>query len=201
LGLTKPQRIGILGGAFDPPHNAHVAVAEAAISQYDLDQLRVIPTGDAWHKSRNLSSGQHRAAMARLAFDRLPKVLVDEMELNREGPSYTIDTLRALVMQSPMAQFFIFIGEDQGKALGTWREIEEIAQRAIICVADRDLPVSSRAPISSHAIPTQALKLPNLPHSATEIRARVASGQPIDALVSKPVALYIQRHHLYQPAR
>ena len=195
------QRIGILGGAFDPPHNAHVAMAEAAIAQFNLDTLRVIPTGDAWHKPRDLSSGVHRAEMARLAFGHLSQVSIDEIELLRQGPSYTIDTLRALSQETPEAQFFLFIGEDQGKALGTWREIEEIAQRAIICVAERELPGLPGLEVPSHHIPTQVLKLPHLPHSATQVRERVAQGQAIDHLVPKPVALYIQRHHLYLPDR
>jgi nicotinate-nucleotide adenylyltransferase len=91
-----PQRIGILGGAFDPPHQAHVAMAEAAIAQYQLDELRIIPTGEAWHKPRHLSSAEHREAMTRLAFGQLPKVVIDCVELHRVGPSYTIDTLRTL---------------------------------------------------------------------------------------------------------
>ena len=196
-----PQRIGILGGAFDPPHNAHVAMAEAAIAQFNLDTLRVIPTGDAWHKPRDLSSGVHRAEMARLAFGHLSQVSIDEIELLRQGPSYTIDTLRALSQQTPDAQFFLFIGEDQGKALGTWREIEEIAQRAIICVAEREMSGLPELGVPSHHIPTQVLKLPHLPHSATQVRERVAQGQAIDHLVPEPVALYIQRHHLYLPDR
>jgi nicotinate-nucleotide adenylyltransferase len=196
-----PQRIGILGGAFDPPHNAHVAMAEAALAQFSLDELRVIPTGDAWHKPRDLSSGVHRAEMARLAFGHLSKVKIDEIELCRQGPSFTIDTLRALKHQLPEAQVFLFIGADQGKSLATWREIKEIAQSAIICVAEREIPGLPESVVPSHDIPTQALKLPVLPHSATQVRARVAQGQTIDALVPKPVALYIQRHHLYLPSR
>ncbi len=195
------KRIGILGGAFDPPHLAHVAMAEAAMVQFQLDELRVIPTGDAWHKTRDLSPAEHRLAMARLAFGHLKQVVVDESELNRRGPSFTIDTLKDLTAQHPTAQFFIFVGEDQGKALGTWREIEEISRQAIICVAQRQIPELTNTDVSSHDIPTQALKLPNLPHSATEVRARVAHGQPIDALVPQTVALYIHRHHLYQPSR
>ena len=195
------QRIGILGGAFDPPHQAHVAMAEAAIAQFQLDELQVIPTGNAWHKPRNLSSGDHRFEMARLAFSHLSKARVNDIELRREGPSYTIDTLRVLADQFPGAQFFLFIGADQGKALATWQEIGEIARRAIICVAERQTSESFEPVAASHDIPTQPLKLTNLPHSATEIRARVAQGQPIDALVSSTVALYIQSHHLYQPAR
>lgn len=196
-----PHRIGIFGGAFDPPHNAHVAMAEAAIAQFNLDALRVIPTGDAWHKPRDLSSGVHRAEMARLAFGHLSKVSIEEIELLRQGPSYTIDTLKALSQEAPEAQFFLFIGEDQGKALGTWREIEEIAQRAIICVAEREMPSLPGLEVPSHHIPTQVLKLPHLPHSATQVRERVAQGQAIDHLVPEPVALYIQRHHLYLPDR
>ena len=179
-------------------------MAEAALSQFQLDALHIVPTGNAWHKVRDLSSAHHRAEMARLAFGHLPGAWVNEMELEREGPSYTIDTLRSLHLQYPDAQFFLFVGEDQGKALGTWREIEEIARRAIICVAEREMPgmPSPSGPVvPSHDIPTQALKLPQLPHSATEVRARVAHGQSIDALVPKTVALYIYRHHLYQPAR
>ena len=197
----KPQRIGILGGAFDPPHVAHVAMAEAALAQFQLDALLIIPTGDAWHKARDLSSGSHRAEMAKLAFGNLPGVTINDMELARQGPSYTVDTLRSLALQYPGAEFFLFIGEDQGKALGTWREIEEISRRAIICVAEREMPSPLGPDVPSHDIPTQVLKLPHLPHSATEVRARVAHGQPIDALVPKTVALYIQRHHLYQPER
>ena len=176
-------------------------MAEAAIDQFQLDELLVIPTGKAWHKPRDLSSGDHRLAMARLAFSHVSKARVNDIELRREGPSYTIDTLRALADQFPGALFFLLIGADQGKALATWQEIREIARRAIICVAERQTSDSFEPVAASHDIPTQPLKLPNLPHSATEIRARVAQGQPIDALVSSTVALYIQSHHLYQPAR
>ena len=176
-------------------------MAEAAIVQFNLDELIVVPTGKAWHKPRDLSSGAHRAAMARLAFSHLRQARVDEIELHREGASYTIDTLRSLSNQYPDAQFFLLIGEDQGKALATWHEIGEIAQRAIICVAAREMSEFSDSDAPSHDIPTQALKLPHLPHSATQVRARVAQGQAIDALVPPTVALYIQSHHLYQPAR
>lgn len=196
-----PKRLGMLGGAFDPPHQAHVAMAEAAIEQFQLDELHIIPTGEAWHKPRHLSSAQHREAMTRLAFGPLPKVVIDCIELHRDGPSYTIDTLRALSEQHPMAQIFLFIGEDQDKALASWHQIEEIAQRAIICVAERDMADPHDLLASSHNLPTLPLKLPNLPHSATEVRARVALGQSIDALVPQNVALYIQRHHLYQSER
>jgi nicotinate-nucleotide adenylyltransferase len=200
MGLM-PERIGILGGAFDPPHQAHVAMAEAAIQQFQLDGLHIIPTGEAWHKPRHLTSAGHREAMTQLAFGHLHSVVINCIELHRNGPSYTIDTLRVLSQQHPTAQFFLFIGEDQEKALASWHQIEEIAQRAIICVAERDMADPHDLFAFSHNLPTLPLKLPKLPHSATEVRALVAQGQSIDALVPQNVALYIQRHHLYQLER
>ena len=83
----ETQRIGVFGGAFDPPHNAHVALAQAALEQFGLDMLYVIPTGQAWHKARVLSAPEHRLAMTRLAFAGMPRVRVDERELQRAGPS------------------------------------------------------------------------------------------------------------------
>ena len=87
------QRLGMFGGAFDPPHNAHVTLAGVAVDQLALDELRIFPTGQAWHKARPLSPSVHRLAMARLAFQGLPRVVVDPRELEREGPTYTVDTL------------------------------------------------------------------------------------------------------------
>lgn len=104
------MRLGLFGGAFDPPHLAHHRIAQAAIHTYALDRLYIVPTGDAWHKSRSLSPGQHRLAMARLAFADLPQAWIEPMEVEREGPSYTIDTLRALQARHPQATWYLFIG-------------------------------------------------------------------------------------------
>ena len=172
-----------------------------------VDQIILFPAGQPRLREHSpIATGPQRRHMCELAVHDLPadissRVEVNPIEILREGPSYTIDTLRSFGDQFPGAQFFLLIGEDQGKALGTWREIEEIARRAIICVAERETPEPTGPDAPTHDIPTQTLKLPPLPHSATEVRARVAHGQSIDALVPKTVALYIQRHHLYQPAR
>ena len=94
--MSQARRIGLFGGAFDPPHKAHVALARAALAQLKLDELRIIPTGQAWHKSRTLSPAADRLAMVKLAFADLAGVLIDERELHRGGASYTIDTVLAL---------------------------------------------------------------------------------------------------------
>ena len=114
-------RLGMFGGAFDPPHMAHRVLAQAAVDQLRLDELRVFPTGQAWHKERTLTPAQHRLAMAQLAFEDLPKVVVDARELQRAGATYTIDTLRELSAEHPGAELFLVMGEDQAAAFTTWR--------------------------------------------------------------------------------
>jgi nicotinate-nucleotide adenylyltransferase len=110
-----PQRIGVLGGAFDPPHVVHVALAEAACAQLQLDALHVIPTGDAWHKTRTLTAAEHRIAMTRLAFAHIPQAVVDTREIARSGPTYTVDTLRELRAEYPDAQLYLIMGADQAR--------------------------------------------------------------------------------------
>ncbi len=200
------QRMGVLGGAFDPPHLAHQALAQAAIAQLNLDELRVLPTGQAWHKSRTLSPAEHRLAMTRLAFSDVPKAVVDEREIRREGPTFTVHTLRELHAEFPDAELFLVLGEDQARAFNTWHEFEAIAQLAIICVAARailtDEEATSGTPNSPSSDPMpqhfHPLKMPNMPVSATLIRARIADHQDILPLVTEPVARYIANHHLFE---
>ena len=132
----KAPRIGVFGGAFDPPHNAHVALAEAALAQLDLTELHVSPTGQAWHKSRTLTPKQDRLAMARLAFSALKgTVVVDSREVLRDGPTYTLDTLRELQQEQPGAQLVLIMGADQATALPTWHGWQDILRTAIVSVA------------------------------------------------------------------
>lgn len=193
-------RVGMFGGAFDPPHVAHVALARAAVEQLHLDELRIFPTGDAWHKSQVLSPAGHRLAMARIAFEGLARTVVDDRELRRPGPTYTIETLRELKAQRPQARLFLVMGEDQAVALTRWREWQAITALATICMAARPA-TSADAP---RALPAEVqlmlLRLPEMPESATEVRARVAAGEGIDHLVPPGVASYIAQHSLYQPA-
>jgi len=200
-GQPTRRRIGVFGGAFDPPHAAHLALVRAAINDLQLDELRIIPTGNAWHKARPLSLAQHRLAMARLAFGDLPGVVVDDRETRRDGPSYTVDTLRELKTQCPDAELFVFLGEDQARALPTWRAWQQVLQLAIIYVAERgDWNRSKPRFVAPKVYESRfrQLQMPAMPVSATDIRARVAAHQSLDALVSESVAQYIDHHHLYQ---
>ncbi len=202
----EPRRIGVFGGAFDPPHHAHVALAKAALEQFRLDALHVIPTGHAWHKARSLSAPEHRLAMTQLAFENVPGVVVDDRELARTGPTFTIDTLKALQAENPGCQLYLFIGADQFAAFRQWHDWEQILELAIICIADRaqstlaQVQFDAYAPLNHRFL---TLNLPLMPVSATEIRQLLASGaagpKEVARLVPGPVARYISLHRLYGP--
>lgn len=197
------QRLGVFGGAFDPPHLAHRALAEVALSQLHLDALRVLPTGQAWHKTRQLTPATHRLVMADMTFGDLAGVVLDDREIRREGPSYTLDTLRELHVEHPQAELYLIMGKDQADVLPSWRNWQEIVQLAIICVADRDGLTGEETrftPPAEMASRFRKLQMPPMNISATGIRARVASQQGIAPLVSEPVARYIETHHLYATA-
>jgi nicotinate-nucleotide adenylyltransferase len=190
-----------MGGAFDPPHLAHQALAQTALDQLQLDELRLIPTGQAWHKPRSLSAPEHRLAMLQLAFGDQPKLTVDHCELERNGPSYTIDTLLALQVAFPAAQWFLIIGADQANALTTWRRWQEILRSATICVAYRVDPTRATGQFDAEnasQVKFVHLKMPAMDISATDIRARITTHRNVSDLVCEPVARYIADHHLYQ---
>lgn len=198
---ARPLRLGMFGGAFDPPHRSHRVLVEAAVAQLRLDRLHVVPTGQAWHKARDLSPAQHRVAMAQLAFADLPAVRIDTREVERDGPSYTIDTLHELKGDNPTAELFLIIGQDQAASFARWRAWREIASLATICVAARADGAGQAAPfeppegLQSRFV---TLQLPISDISATDIRHRAATGQGIDPLVCASVARYIVLHRLYQ---
>ncbi len=202
--MAHRLRIGVFGGAFDPPHNAHLALVRAALSQLALDVLHVCPTGQAWHKARALSPAADRLAMTRLAFAGLPGVVVDDRELRRSGPTFTIDTLNELRAIWPQAQLHLIVGSDQARTLPTWHRWREILEIATIFVAVREETTLGMPDFSiENGFPgvaagrLQPLHLPALDISATLIRQRVADGLGIGHLVPEGVARYIEHHHLY----
>lgn len=203
-GPTLQKRIGVFGGAFDPPHNAHLALARVAIDQLDLDELRIVPTGHAWHKARALSSAEHRLAMTRLAFGDVPRVFVDEREVRRPGPTFTIDTLRALQSENPGSQLYLIMGADQFAAFRQWHQWQAIVGLAIICIAGRATSAVTQAEIEAYGTLKShffQLLLPPMAVSATQIRQLLGSGagknDDIDELVPQAVARYISANRVY----
>ena len=199
------KSLGVYGGAFDPPHLAHIALAQAAVVQLQLDTLLVMPTGAAWHKTRSLSAPEHRLAMAHLAFDGLAQVAVDPREMRRAGATYTIDTLQELQAEHPNAQLFLVMGQDQFSAFASWHRHEDIAKIATICIAARAHSTGvigqfgSKKGTEKHVtIKAVHISMPPMPISATDIRARAAQGQTLERLVKPAVQSYIVDHRLYQ---
>jgi nicotinate-nucleotide adenylyltransferase len=194
------MRLGLFGGAFDPPHVAHVALARAAVEQLALDELRICPTGGAYHRPTAPTDAAHRLAMAREAFADVPRAIVDDREIRRAGATYTIDTLRELHAEQPAAELYVVIGEDQAAGFTQWRDWEAIARLAIICVARRHYAAAAQLPLAlPGGVRSVQLQLPLHPESATEVRRRLTQGRDIGDLVPPGVARYIAHHHLYQP--
>jgi nicotinate-nucleotide adenylyltransferase len=203
--MNHAKRLGIFGGSFDPPHIAHIALAKHAIEQFHLNELRIIPTGDAWHKARTLTPSPHRLAMTRLAFVDVPQTFVDTREIDRDGATYTVDTLEELKAEQPDTDLYLFIGADQANAFKTWHRWQEILGLATVVVAER--PNEGQGGMVSQwhnavSPDVQRLDMPSLNVSATEIRAHVAHGTHEDpkmhAWLPAAVQHYIEKHSLYR---
>jgi nicotinate-nucleotide adenylyltransferase len=199
LGLNQ-LRIGIYGGAFDPPHLAHEALAQAAVSQYALDTLLILPTGHAWHKSRALSAASHRIAMTKRAFADLPQAGVDARETLRSGATYTIETLHEIQAENPQADLFLLMGQDQLAFFPQWHRDQDILQIATLLVALRADSMPATSPKDTQnpvKIEFSTIHMPASPISATQIRKLCSQHQAIDHLVKPSVARYIAEHRLY----
>jgi nicotinate-nucleotide adenylyltransferase len=199
-----PERVGLLGGTFDPVHNAHLALAHAALDALALDAVRWVPAGQPWQKDGAVTAAEHREAMVRLAIAGEPRFEVDRIELDRTGPSYTLDTVLALRAREPGTRWVLLIGQDQHARLHTWARWQELLTLVDLAVAGRPgTPPAVDAQVLRH--PFQVVPLPLLDVSSSDIRQRVAQHQDISALVPSEVARYIGSHGLYadtaSPAR
>jgi nicotinate-nucleotide adenylyltransferase len=200
-GVPGARRIGLFGGSFDPVHNAHLALARTALHELQLDRLLWVPAGNPWQKARALAPAGHRLAMLQAATDGEPRFSIDEIEFKREGPSYTLDTVRELRSATPGAQWYLVIGQDQYRNLHTWHGVRQLLQWVTLAVAQRPgTAADADADACVRAAARVALALPVMDISATDIRARLAAGQDVSSLVPPAVAQYIHQHGLYRGA-
>lgn len=201
---TKAHRahIGLLGGSFDPIHSAHVELACSARKELGLDAVWLIPAGEPWQRDPLAASPAHRKAMVELAIAGHAGLLVCDIELRRQGPSYTIDTLHELQATHPDTDFVFILGADQLSNLITWNGWEDIAARVDIAVARRpghadDAPPALLDALARGGHRLHRLRMDAIDLSATRVRERIAQGKPLAGLVPGDVARYIEDHHLY----
>jgi nicotinate-nucleotide adenylyltransferase len=185
--------IGLFGGSFDPVHHGHLIVAQVAREQLGLDLLRFVPAREQPFKhGRHHTSAEHRAAMLALAVVGTSGFAVETAELNRPGPSYTVDTLRELRKREPKAELVLLLGADAAAELPAWREAERIHDLARVVVFARPGAAVPNWPGVSRTIEVPAINI-----SATDVRERVRRGQSARYWVPDAVAEYISAHRLY----
>lgn len=202
----SPSGLALYGGAFNPPHRTHRRIVEAALAQLPVQELRVLPAGDHPHKRRgDVVSAEHRLAMCRLAFGDLPRVVVDDRELRRAGPSFTVDTLEELHREAPTRELWFVIGSDNLPLLPTWRDHHRILQLAKVATFPRlsapidgaqlgglDLSAEERRHLLAHVLQLDADAV-----AAQDLRRRLAAGERDLPELDPRVEAYVRDHRLY----
>ena len=192
-------RIGLLGGTFNPPHIGHLVCASEACDQLGLDRVELLVARVPPHKRVPEEPGpEHRVAMCRLAVEGDERLAVNDSEIAREGPSFTVDTLRALDGSDELT---FIVGGDMARSLPTWREPEAILELAVLAIAEREGIV--RADIAEQLAPYRSDRLrffdmPRVDVSSSDLRRRVSEGRSLRYLVPEAVSGYIEREGLYK---
>jgi nicotinate-nucleotide adenylyltransferase len=200
--VSAATSTGILGGTFNPPHPGHVALAEHALRQLHLEHVVLIPAALAPHKPAGQDPGsEHRLAMCRLAIDGRPGLSTCALEIERGGPSYTVDTLKDIHATFPEAQLTFIVGADTARTFPTWREPHEILRLAQLAVAERD--GEGREQLSEVLGPLRPdarvrfLDMPAVNISSSRVREQAARGERVDELVGPLLGAYIAEQRLY----
>jgi nicotinate-nucleotide adenylyltransferase len=188
-------RTGILGGTFDPIHFGHLAAARAAIDCAGLDRVLFVPTGVPPHRPPAVADAKDRLEMSRLATHEDPRFEVSDLELRREGASYTVDTLRELQRLHPDDELFLILGWDAAKLLDSWREPDEVRRLARIVIVTR--PGSGAPAVGAEIL----CERPTPDIAASRLRRALKRGERVARYVPEPVAEYIAKHGLYRDNR
>ncbi|GAB6933975.1 nicotinate-nucleotide adenylyltransferase [Calditerricola satsumensis] len=188
------MKVGLFGGTFDPPHVAHLAAAERVRDELALDEVWFVVAGQPPHKMRDaVSPAHHRLRMVELAVADHPAFRVCDIELRRPGPSYTVDTVRALRRQHPDAEFYFIVGADMAADLPNWRAIDEL--KTLVRFVALGRPGYARPVLPG--IPLHWVDMPLLALSATELRRWIRAGRSVRYLVPEAVRQYMEAHEVY----
>ncbi len=191
----KRVRIGVMGGTFDPIHNGHLVAASEVRQHFDLDEVVFVPTGQPYQK-RDVSEAEHRYLMTVIATASNPDFTVSRIDVDRDGPTYTIDTLRELREARPDADLFFISGADAVAQILDWKDAAELFSLAHFVAVSRP-----GHPLTVSGLPEEhvsLLEVPALAISSTDCRSRVSRGFPVWYLVPDGVVQYISKYHLYR---
>ena len=187
-----------MGGTFDPIHHGHLVAASEVQALYDLDEVVFVPTGEPWQKDAGLvSPAEHRYLMTVIATASNPRFTVSRADLDRPGPTYTIDTLRDLRAQRPGSELYFITGADALAQILSWKDIDELWDLAHFIGVTRPGHVLSDSGLPEDRVTLQ--EIPAMAISSTDCRSRVLKGEPVWYLVPDGVAQYIAKHQLYRP--
>lgn len=204
--MSGTRRLGIMGGTFDPVHYGHLVTAEEALAQFDLDEVVFMPTGQPQAKRHpTVASAHDRYLMTVIATAANQDFSVSSLEVDRPGPTYTVDTMRELGQANEGAEFYFITGADAVWEILHWKDAAELARLTRFIAATRpgfDLaPFSSEIGEAAGAPRVEFMEVPALAISSTDIRERVAEGRPVRYLLPEAVAAYIRKIGLYREAR
>ncbi|WP_420038410.1 nicotinate-nucleotide adenylyltransferase [Leucobacter komagatae] len=192
--VTTRRRVGVMGGTFDPIHHGHLVAASEVAKSFDLDEVVFVPTGEPWQKS-NVSESEHRYLMTVIATASNPQFTVSRVDVDRDGPTYTVDTLRDLKQLMPDAELFFISGADAVQQIVSWKDVEQLWELAHFIAVSRPGHELSLSGLSHDNV--SLLEIPALSISSTDCRERVSRGYPVWYLVPDGVVQYIAKHGLY----
>jgi len=185
------KRIGLLGGTFDPPHNGHLTIAKEAVQSLDLDEVWFIPTYEPPHKTVAYTNSIHRLRMLELMIEDEEKFCVETIEIDRQGTSYTIDTIKSLTSMYPNYAFYFIIGADQVKTLHEWHGIDELINMIEFVGVERP------GVTWEETIKVTKLSVRQIDLASTTIRECIKDGKSVETFIKPAVFSYIKEHELY----
>lgn len=185
------KRVGLFGGTFDPPHIGHLQIAEAVLACLQLDEIWFIPTYHPPHKDDAETDSFHRLQMVKLMIEHEEKFMINTIELDRKGKSYTIDTVSQLEQEYPKTKFYFIIGGDQVTYLKHWKQIDQLIEKVQFVGVERPGVNWEEVPY------VEKLSIPIMDVSSTEIREQIKAGMPFKQYVHEKVYAYIKEHELY----
>jgi nicotinate-nucleotide adenylyltransferase len=199
MATRRVDRVGIMGGTFDPIHHGHLVAASEVATLFGLDEVVFVPTGEPWQKSeRRVSPAEHRYLMAVIATASNPRFWVSRVDIDRSGPTYTVDTIHDVAAQRPGAELFFITGADALGQILSWKNAEDALHSARFVGVTRPGYV-----LTDDHLPVDAVTMIDVPAmaiSSSDCRERIREGRPVWYLVPDGVVQYINKHRLYLDA-